>query len=621
MKTDIKIVLVGDDGVGKTTIISSLVSDGFVEQVQRVVPDVTKPADIQGLTCATRIIDTCNDVDHIRGLNQMKLEVKHADAILLVYSYERLDSFFSIRTKWIPMIQQIQAQHHTQPVPIIIVGNKLDMVDESEAERNQTQFGETIQYITDIYQGTVRWMQCSTRSMFNIHELLDTAQSLVLFPEETLYNRQENSLTPLCERALRRIFLICDLDNDGSLNDREINYLQQRCSHQPLSNEEIANLKKLLRNKVANGVDDNGFTIEGFLFMNLIFLSKGQHLTWGSIRSFKYDDNLQLSNDYLHPQLTVPNGCRVELSADGLEWLKTLFNRFDANGDGLLSSTDLARLFATAPAPAFGTDQLHSVETSPSGELTLGGFLSLWEMLAQKDHRMALEYFAYFGYESIMKASTTHLVSVQKKNRNLFNCYLMSTKGCGKSTLINTLLGKPSTKPVPSSVCVPLSLSQYLVIHEIDNVDKVIQDQTRMNECDTVCLLWDETVNGSLEFATRLYQSLKSSNPHLEVVYLRAQQHVQPQQQQSPKPPVANNNNNTSSSPTTIDFRRNEPTRELAKAVWTAARNNCNSDAGKDGKSGSKSGEAGPLSIFTLVSSSALVAAGLVYLYKQLGKR
>ena len=35
-------------------------------------------------------------------------------------------------------------------------------------------------------------------------------------------------------QALTRVFKICDLDNDGILNDRELNFFQRRCFNAPL---------------------------------------------------------------------------------------------------------------------------------------------------------------------------------------------------------------------------------------------------------------------------------------------------------------------------------------------------------------------------------------------------
>lgn len=41
----------------------------------------------------------------------------------------------------------------------------------------------------------------------------------------------------------------------------------------------------------------------GFLFLNTLFIQRGRHeTTWTILRRFGYDDELELTDDYLHPQ-------------------------------------------------------------------------------------------------------------------------------------------------------------------------------------------------------------------------------------------------------------------------------------------------------------------------------
>ena len=46
-------------------------------------------------------------------------------------------------------------------------------------------------------------------------------------------------LTEKCKKALIRIFKICDIDNDGLLNDQELNGFQRRCFNAPLNPQVI----------------------------------------------------------------------------------------------------------------------------------------------------------------------------------------------------------------------------------------------------------------------------------------------------------------------------------------------------------------------------------------------
>lgn len=41
----------------------------------------------------------------------------------------------------------------------------------------------------------------------------------------------------------------------------------------------------------------------GFLFLNTLFIQRGRHeTTWTILRRFGYDDELELTDDYLYPQ-------------------------------------------------------------------------------------------------------------------------------------------------------------------------------------------------------------------------------------------------------------------------------------------------------------------------------
>ena len=43
--------------------------------------------------------------------------------------------------------------------------------------------------------------------------------------------------------------------------------------------------------------------VVGFLFLHTLFIQRGRHeTTWTVLRKFGYDDNLQLSPEYLRPQ-------------------------------------------------------------------------------------------------------------------------------------------------------------------------------------------------------------------------------------------------------------------------------------------------------------------------------
>lgn len=52
------------------------------------------------------------------------------------------------------------------------------------------------------------------------------AQKAVLHPTGPLFDQESQALKPRCVRALKRIFILCDLDRDGALSDAELNDFQ-----------------------------------------------------------------------------------------------------------------------------------------------------------------------------------------------------------------------------------------------------------------------------------------------------------------------------------------------------------------------------------------------------------
>ena len=65
-------------------------------------------------------------------------------------------------------------------------------------------------------------IECSAKGYFNLIDIVYCAQRAVLFPIGPLYDSMEKKLKPAFERALRRIFRICDKNNDGYLDDTEL---------------------------------------------------------------------------------------------------------------------------------------------------------------------------------------------------------------------------------------------------------------------------------------------------------------------------------------------------------------------------------------------------------------
>ncbi len=59
-------------------------------------------------------------------------------------------------------------------------------------------------------------------------------------------------------------------------------------------------VKKVVSEKMAEGVNENGLTLTGFLFLHALFIERGRlETTWTVLRKFGYDDEIKLRDDLL----------------------------------------------------------------------------------------------------------------------------------------------------------------------------------------------------------------------------------------------------------------------------------------------------------------------------------
>uniref|UniRef100_A0AC35GN55 Rho GTPase n=1 Tax=Panagrolaimus sp. PS1159 TaxID=55785 RepID=A0AC35GN55_9BILA len=124
MKKNLKIVVVGDGSCGKTSLIVAQAGGSFCDQyTPTAFDDYAIEALVNGKTKIVTVCDTAGEED----FNQLRpLSYPDADVFIVCYSVERPDSVKRIREKWIPEIR-----HYCPTAPILIVGNKKDIREES----------------------------------------------------------------------------------------------------------------------------------------------------------------------------------------------------------------------------------------------------------------------------------------------------------------------------------------------------------------------------------------------------------------------------------------------------------------------------------------------------------
>ncbi|MCL7033864.1 hypothetical protein MKW94_003079 [Papaver nudicaule] len=281
-KANVRVVVVGDPGTGKSSLIATAAADAFQKNVPPVLPPTCLPADFYPERVPVTIIDTSSYMEHGTKLVQ---ELKLADAVVLTYACDTPATLDRLSTFWLPEFRRLEVK-----LPVIVVGCKLDAMEDPYVSLEQRT-----SLIMQQFREIDTCMECSARSLIQVSEVFYYAQKAVLYPTTPLFDQETKTLKPQCVRALERIFSQCDEDGDGALSDKEMNDFQVKCFNKPLEPSEIVGVKRVVHEKRSEGVIDRGVTLSGFLFLHELFIEKGRtETTWTILRKFGYDNELKL---------------------------------------------------------------------------------------------------------------------------------------------------------------------------------------------------------------------------------------------------------------------------------------------------------------------------------------
>ena len=144
----IKIILVGEPGTGKTSLINVSIGQEFNEKSTSTLSSTFVPKIIKknGKDYKVNIWDTAGQ-EKYRSLT--KIFVKDSKIVIFVYAIDNKDSFEGLKSYWVGMIKEALGD---QPV-LGMVGNKSDLfmneeIKESEAKEYAKQIGMEFQLVT-----------------------------------------------------------------------------------------------------------------------------------------------------------------------------------------------------------------------------------------------------------------------------------------------------------------------------------------------------------------------------------------------------------------------------------------------------------------------------------------
>lgn len=112
-------------------------------------------------------------------------ELHKANVVCIVYSVEDDETIDRITTYWLPFLRNYLGEDHKTPV--VLVGNKSDMVDYSSLD--------VILPIMNMYSEVETCVECSAKNLKNIAELFFYAQKAVLHPTAPLYSADDRDVS------------------------------------------------------------------------------------------------------------------------------------------------------------------------------------------------------------------------------------------------------------------------------------------------------------------------------------------------------------------------------------------------------------------------------------------
>nr|XP_039333795.1 mitochondrial Rho GTPase 2 isoform X1 [Saimiri boliviensis boliviensis] len=537
MRRDVRILLLGEAQVGKTSLILSLVGEEFPEEVPSRAEEITIPADVTPEKVPTHIVDYS---EAEQSDEELREEIHKANVVCVVYDVSEEATIEKIRTKWIPLVNG--GTTRGPRVPIILVGNKSDLRSGSSME--------AVLPIMSQFPEIETCVECSAKNLRNISELFYYAQKAVLHPTAPLYDPEAKQLRPACTQALTRIFRLSDQDLDQALSDEELNAFQKSCFGHPLAPQALEDVKMVVCKNVAGGVWEGRLTLDGeagcllwlggvgrglrlvlpllclgtgFLFLNTLFIQRGRHeTTWTILRRFGYSDALELTADYLFPPLHVPPGCSTELNHLGYQFVQRVFEKHDQDHDGALSPVELQSLFSVFPAAPWGPELPRMVRTE-ADRLPLHGYLCQWTLVTYLDVRSCLGHLGYLGYPTLCEQdSQTRAITVTREKRldqekgqtqrSVLLCKVVGARGVGKSAFLQAFLGRSlghqDTREEPPGYAVDTvrvnGQEKYLILCEVGPEGLLATSLDAA--CDVACLMFDGSDPESFAHCASVYK-------------------------------------------------------------------------------------------------------------------
>ncbi|XP_017156543.1 ras-related protein Rap-2b [Drosophila miranda] len=181
-----KIVVMGSAKVGKTSIITQFLYNTFSTKYKRTIEEMHQGNfSIAGVSLTLDILDTAGSYEFPA---MRALSISSADAFILVYDVTDSSTFEEVRA----IRDQIHETKATTAVPIVVVGNKIDLLADGHTER-EVEYATTESVVTvDWENGFVEASAASNENVTQVFKELLTQAKITYNLSPALRRRRQS---------------------------------------------------------------------------------------------------------------------------------------------------------------------------------------------------------------------------------------------------------------------------------------------------------------------------------------------------------------------------------------------------------------------------------------------
>ncbi|SCW03767.1 LAFE_0G17766g1_1 [Lachancea fermentati] len=188
-----KLVIVGDGACGKTCLLIVFAKGKFPQvYVPTVFDNYVADVEVDGRRVELALWDTAGQEDYDR---LRPLSYPDSNVVLICFSIDLPDSLENVMEKWIS-----EVLHFCQGVPIILVGCKVDLRNDSQVIENLRANGQepvsqaAAQEVAEQI-GAVEYIECSAKTGYGVREVFEAATRASLMGKQGKTKKSKKSST------------------------------------------------------------------------------------------------------------------------------------------------------------------------------------------------------------------------------------------------------------------------------------------------------------------------------------------------------------------------------------------------------------------------------------------